>query len=201
MYGAPRFFYSPFNGPNALYTPPHPSGVAHIVNPMIQPVVIHNGFIPYAQQINTDRGHSYRYDYVTVIIMTKNISGMYEVLLPTTSHSIQLNIRHIDCFDDPDIVIKQMISDYGLTHYGKTTMLRHIEHSTGKSYKIAVVFAPRISRAIINQHYQSSHPLHRFVLPSNRVETMHDNYGTNKSLDFVTSNIIYAIANVRHTLV
>lgn len=208
-----QFFINPLN---ALGFPPHFGGIAQVVNPVGPPTLVmfgHNGSSPFAQQIfpsaiaSSGHGHGrgYTYQYVTVIVLTKNASGMYEILLPTTSHSIHLNCRSVTHGTDPDTLIHHMIDEYGLTHFGKTTMLRHIDHSSGDTYKIAVLYAPRVCRARINQHYQSRHQrspsLHRFILPVHKVNSLRDNYGSNKSIDFVSSNIIYAIANVRHTLV
>lgn len=212
----PRFFFNPLAGqPFGQPFPAHFGGVAQIVNPVGPPVMVafgHNGIVPVAQQIfpgaiasPAHHGHGHIYQYVTVIVLTKNASGMYEILLPTTSYSIQLNFCRASHGDDPDTFIRRMIDEYGLTHFGKTTMLRHVEHSSGETYKIAVVYAPSVCRARINQHYHARHhhapSLHRFVLPAHKVNVLRDNYGSNKSLDFVASNIVYAIANVRHSLV
>ena len=213
---APQYFFNPFTGS----IPTHFGGIVPIVNPVGPPTFVaigHNGFQPVTRQIHVapvahvshvSHARSYRsdYDFVTVLVITKRPDGKYEILLPTSGNSIQLNCRRINHGDDPDALLARMIDDYGLTHFGKLSKIRHVEHSTGQIYKIAIVYAPMVSRTRINASYSSRHhhvnSLQRYFLPKHRASAMlRDNYGKDRSIDFGTCNTIYAIANVLHDLV
>jgi hypothetical protein len=210
MYGS-RVFFSPVGSSGTVSTR-HTRAVVPIAGPFGVQFVPFNvpvatpmsiGLTP-ALPMSTSTSH-HGYDFVTLIILTQDITGTYQILMPTSAHSVVLNCRRVHRGHDPDVTIRRMIDDYGLTHTGKVTMLRHVDYSTNSSYKICVVYAPVVSSRTINHHYRIRHhhasSLQRFVLPAHRANYLRDKFGASKSIDDVTGNIIYAVANVRHTLV
>ena len=221
----PRFFVNPFGSPaiGHLAIPPHLAGVVQIINPTGPPAMVaigHNGIAPFAHQLHNGpsrglahghhsghhSGHHPDYDYVGVIVVTKNPrSGMFEILLPVEHGSATIDIREVHAIDNPDMMLHRMIDDYGISHFGKHTKIRHVEHSNGSKYKLCIVYAPELSRTRINAHRVSrrrhSVSLQRFFLPKHKIgSSMRDNYGNNKSVEFSTSNIIYAVANMLSTI-
>ena len=225
----PRVFFNPIGA----QIPPHFSGIVPIVNPVGPPTFValgHNGFAPVSQQVHPFHGHGYghghvsipalasaaasvphhsahHYDYITVIVLTRNqATGMYEILLPTGAHTVQVNFRRVQPGENPDALIDRMVSKYGLSHFGKLSKIRHIDSTTSTSYKIGVVYAPSVCRARFNQsyirHHRTALALHRYTLPKHYVSgTIRDNYGHNIAVDSTISNMLYAIGNVLQSLV
>ena len=221
----PRFFVNPFGSPaiDHLAIPPHIAGVVQIINPIGTPAMVaigHNGIAPFAHQfhhgssLGLAHGHNVvhhsgqhpDYDYVGVLLLTKSQrSGMFEILLQVEHGSVVIDLRQVHVGDNPDTLLRRMLDDYGISHFGKHTQIRHVEHSNGRKYKFCIVYAPELSRTRINTHRASRHyhsvSLQRFFLPKQKVgSSMKDNYGNNKSVDFATSNIIYAVANMLSTI-
>jgi hypothetical protein len=212
---APRFFVNPFGIPSI---PPHFTSVVPIINPTGPPSIIafgHNGNTPFSHQVqfgssfptitHTHNRHS-DYDYVGVLVVTKNVhTGMFEILLPVNQGAIELDFRRVRFGDDPHLLSHRILEDYGIGHYGKHTQIRHVEHSNGDKYKLCIVYAHEISRTRINSHRLCRHhcsTLHRFFLPKHKVgSSMKDNYGNFKSVDFITSNIIYAVGNMLSSII
>jgi hypothetical protein len=220
----PRFFVNPFGSPaiDQLAIPPHLAGIVPIINPNGSPAIVaigHNGFSPFAHQINIGQlsglphahpvhntGHHSGYDFIGVIVVTKSPkTGMFEILLPVMHSSVVIDLRQVHGGDNSDTLLHRMLDDYGISHFGKHTQIRHVEHSNGCKYKFCIVYAPELSRTRINarrtSRYHKCVSLQRFFLPKHKVgSSIKDNYGNNKSVDFATSNIIYAVANMLSTI-
>lgn len=195
--------------------PPHVAGIVPIINPTGPPTLVafgHNGIVPLSHQIHQAPqvhhahhahhvpSHS-KYDYVGVLVLTRSRRSLgIEILLPVGHGSVHLDVRRVRSGDDYDFLLNRMLDDYGLSYFGKHTTIRHVEHSNGCKYKFCIVYAHEISRTKINtkRSSRSYHtPLQRFVLPPHKIgSVLVDNYGSAKSVDFETSNIIYAISNM-----
>ena len=217
----PRFFVNPFGSPaiGQLAIPPHLAGIVPIINPTGPPAIVaigHNGFSPFAHQMHIGPssglaqahhvGHHSGYDFIGVIVVTKSPkTGMFEILMPVEHGSVQIDLRQVRMSDDPDTLLQRMLDDYGITHFGKHTQIRHVDHSSGSKYKFCIVYAPELSRTRINarrtSRYHRCVSLQRFLLPKHKLgSSIKDNYGNHKEVGFATSNIIYAVANMLSTI-
>jgi hypothetical protein len=139
-----------------------------------------------------------KYDYAFCLILTKDQNGTLQLLLPVNGRNyINLYEQKVYNSDNPDTVIQKSMSFYGISVNSKCkfTNIKHVEKSNNMIYKIGVLYIPQISCSIVNNHFQTvngfSHRIERVNLKSNY------NYYCNLTI----SNIIYAMYNMKYSLI
>lgn len=203
-----RYFFTPSGlpapqqvviGPYVISTAP---SVVHAPVPIPIPVPAPMAFHPLAFVAppafvtSPSHSHSSRVDSVAVAIITRGRSGRRQILMVHTGS--RASIETVSLLGrDPHALLAQLLSQYGLTHFGKKTYIEHVDHATRERTLCCVVYAPELSRHRINtafaRHQPSIPPLSRFLIGTHTRHTIQTDSGSTLAVSDWVYHFVHAI--------